>query len=61
MASYHFTYFNAGGGVVRVTAIQCESDDEAIGKARDTMMDRYAVMKIMAGEREIQFKTTASC
>lgn len=56
MAVYRFRYANSAGIAVRTTVMQCETDDEAIQKARDTMQDRYAVLEIFEGDRPI-FKT----
>jgi hypothetical protein len=53
MVTYHFTYTNASGGIVRLTAMQCGSDTEAIDRARDTMRDEYAALEIVAGERAV--------
>ena len=53
MASYEFRYANLSGGVIRTTVMQCESDDEAIHKACDTMKDRYATLEIVEGDRPV--------
>lgn len=53
MTDYRFTYTDASGAIVRQTAMQCESDAEAVRRARETMRDKYAVLEILAGERII--------
>jgi hypothetical protein len=53
MDTYHFTYTNASGGMIRLTAMQCGSDASALIKARQTMKDKYAGLFIVAGERAV--------
>lgn len=53
MASYHFRYANSAGIAVRTTIMQCETDAEAIGKACDTMQDRYATLEVFEGDRPV--------
>jgi hypothetical protein len=51
MAVYRFRYADASGAAIRTTHMQCGADSEAIGKAHDTMHDRYATVEIFEGER----------
>lgn len=51
MAVYRFRYADASGAAIRTTLMQCGDDSDAIGKARDTMQDRYATFEIFEGER----------
>ena len=53
MASYEFRYANRAGGAVRTTIMQCEADEEAIRRARDTMKDVYATVEIYDGDRPV--------
>ena len=51
MIDYTFLYTDASGAVVRWTTMQCGSDADALTKARDTMQDGYAALKVFDGER----------
>ena len=53
MASYEFRYANQSGATIRKTVMQCEADEEAIAKARDTMRDIYATVEIFDGDRPV--------
>ncbi len=54
MAVYSFRYANRSGSAIRTTIMQCDTDDEAIRKARDTMQDSYANAEIFEGERLVE-------
>ncbi|OAI43693.1 hypothetical protein AYO42_05845 [Rhizomicrobium sp. SCGC AG-212-E05] len=51
MAVYRFRYADASGAAIRTTIMQCGDDAEAIGKAEDTMKDRYVTLEVFEGER----------
>jgi hypothetical protein len=53
MITYHFTYTNASGGLIRLTAMQCGSDSHALVRAHETMKDEYAGLFVVAGERAV--------
>jgi hypothetical protein len=53
MASYEFRYANHSGAPIRTTVMQCEADEEAIRKARETMQDRYVTLEIFDGDRPV--------
>ena len=53
MDTYYFTYTNASGAMVRLTAMQCGSDTNALARARQTMKDKYAGLFIAEGERAV--------
>lgn len=59
MTTYTFLYTDLSGEVVRWTAMQCDSDAEALHKARDTMQDKYEVLKVFHGERLVHSLITA--
>ena len=56
MTSYEFRYANRAGGAVRTTIMQCEADEEAILRARETMKDIYASVEIFDGDRPVVAK-----
>jgi len=56
MASYEFRYANQSGAAIRTTVMQCEADEEAIRKARDTMKAPYAWLEIFDGDRPVYNK-----
>lgn len=52
MTAYQFCYLNEARGLVRSTAMQCESDGYAIRKAFKVMhADHYSCVEIFDAER----------
>jgi hypothetical protein len=60
VASYSFTYTDALGGLIRLSAMQCESDAEAISAAHVTMRDDYAELEILSGARLVYCRAPAN-
>lgn len=54
MAVYRFHYASRSGSAIRTTIMQCDTDDQAIRKARDTMQDSYITVEIFDGERLVE-------
>ena len=53
MLNYLFRYADKSGATIRSTIMQCETDEEALRKARDTMQDGYAKLEVSENERPI--------
>ncbi len=54
MAVYRFRYASKSGSAVRTTIMQCDTDEEAVRKASDTMQDSYISVEIFDGERLVE-------
>jgi len=54
MAVYRFRYASRSGSAIRTTIMQCDTDDEAVRKAHDTMQDSYISVEIFDGERLVE-------
>jgi hypothetical protein len=57
MASYRFRYANLSGGVIRTTAMQCQTDAEAIQKAQGIMQEPYTRLEIFEDDRTVYSHT----
>jgi hypothetical protein len=53
MSTYTFRYFNADGGLIRVAAMQCASDNESILQACKTMSEPFSSLEILLDDVEI--------
>jgi hypothetical protein len=46
MASYTFRYLDESGGMIRLTAMQCTSDEDAVLQACKTMREPFSRLEI---------------
>lgn len=53
MPNYLFRYADKFGGAIRSTLMQCDTDEEALRKARDTMQDGYAKLEVFENDRPV--------